>query len=154
MKTINVFIALLLAAVITACESKVVYDRYDDTPVVGWNKADPLTFDIPPIDSTDNYAMDGGLRINGAFPFMSVTLIVETSIPNRKASLCDTIVCQTINKAGKPVGDGVSFFQTRFPVRDIRLEKGDSLHITVRHDMRREELPGIINVGIRLEHQD
>lgn len=154
MKISNIFITILLAAIITACESKVVYDRYDDTSVEGWNKADPLTFDIPPIDSTGIYSLGGGLRINGAFPFMSVTLIVDTQIPNRQINRSDTIVCPTINKSGKPLGTGVNFFQTQFPIKEIRLEKGDSLHITVRHYMRREELPGVINVGIRLEHSN
>ncbi len=154
MKASRVFIAILLMTLITACESKVVYDKYNDTPVAGWNKADLLNFNIPPVDTTGNYDIEGGLRINGAFPFMSLTLIVNTTIVPRNITQSDTITCQTIGKSGKPVGQGVNFFQTRFPIKQLQLEKGDSLHITIRHDMRREDLPGILNVGISLEHDN
>lgn len=154
MRRSKLFIAILIAILITACDSRVVYDRYDDTPVAGWNKADSLHFDILPVDTTGTYNMEGGLRINGAFPFMSITLIVSTTIPNRHITQNDTIICPTINKTGKPVGQGVNFYQTRFPIKELQLEKGDSLHVTIRHNMRREELPGVINVGIKLEHND
>lgn len=153
MKSNSIWGAVLLATIISACESKVAYDRYDDVSVAGWNKTDSLRFDIPPVDTTGTYSMEGGLRINGAFPFMSITLIVNTTIPNRHIARTDTVTCQTISKNGKPIGKGVNFFQTRFPITNMQLTKGDSLHITVRHGMRREELPGVINVGVKLEHE-
>ena len=153
MKSNSIWGAVLLATIISACESKVTYDRYDDVSVAGWNKTDSLRFDIPPVDTTGTYNMEGGLRINGTFPFMSITLIVNTTIPNRHIARTDTVTCPTISKNGKPIGTGVNFFQTRFPITNMQLTKGDSLHITIRHGMRREELPGVINVGVKLEHE-
>jgi hypothetical protein len=35
-------------------------------------------------------------------------------------------------------------------VRQLQLQEGDSLHVVVRHNMKREILPGIFDVGIKL----
>ena len=37
-----------------------------------------------------------------------------------------------------------------FPVNDLQLNKGDSLHICVMHNMKREIMPGIADIGISL----
>ena len=44
----------------------------------------------------------------------------------------------------------MSYYQYQVPVNDITLQQGDSLHICVRHDMKREILPGISDVGIKM----
>ena len=67
------FIVALFLAVcgMTACDSHVVFDKYEHTPIVGWEKNDTLSFDIPPMKHTALYREELGLRINGAFPFKS-----------------------------------------------------------------------------------
>ncbi|MFQ9996553.1 MAG: gliding motility lipoprotein GldH, partial [Hoylesella buccalis] len=40
--------------------------------------------------------------------------------------------------------------QYAFDITSMDLHEGDSLHISVRHDMKREILPGISNVGVSL----
>ena len=41
-------------------------------------------------------------------------------------------------------------YQYIFPLKTLPLEKDDSLFIEIRHDMKREILPGITDVGIKL----
>ena len=31
------------------------------------------------------------------------------------------------------------------------MNQGDSIHITVRHDMKREILPGVSDIGVKVE---
>jgi hypothetical protein len=38
-------------------------------------------------------------------------------------------------------------------VNTIRLNEGDSLHVLVKHNMKREIMPGITDIGLRVEKQ-
>ena len=50
-------------------------------------------------------------------------------------------------------GHGISTYQYNFHLTTLTLNEGDSLHIAVRHNMKREILPGISDIGIRLSQQ-
>ena len=41
-------------------------------------------------------------------------------------------------------------YQYRFHLPDISLNEGDSLCFRIHHNMRREEMPGVSDVGLRL----
>ena len=139
-----------MVLILTACKGKTVYHDYEQTSASGWEKNDPLTFTIPPVKDTGNYSEEVGLRINGYFPFQNLNLIVEQTKMNTGEQQCDTLVCQLINKKGYPEGKGVSQYQYLFPLKTLHLEKDDSLRIEIRHDMKREILPGITDIGIKL----
>ena len=94
-----------------------------------------------------------GLRINNAFPFISMTLIVEQTVLPANKTVIDTINCPLMGKDGQVRGKGVGYYQYHFPVSLMQLNENDSLHITVRHDMKREILPGVSDIGIELERR-
>jgi gliding motility-associated lipoprotein GldH len=90
------------------------------------------------------------LRTDNTFPFQSLTLeIAQTIIPEGREEHFNK-VCSIIDQNGNMMGAGVSLFQYTFPLNNIRLNRGDSLHITVVHSMKREILPGVADVGITL----
>ena len=151
MKKIGTFLFLLLLA--TACQNDKVYDTFLHTPLSGWEKNDTLTFNIPQIRKSDVYYSGLTLRINNDFPFKSLTLIVEQTIWPSHARYTDTLNCNLIGDNGIAKGHGVSYYQYDFPIRNLHLQTGDSLHIQVRHDMKREILPGVSNIGINLSHR-
>ncbi len=142
---------LTAVALLTACTGNKVYDHYNHTPIAGWEKTDTLTFDIPPLAERGLYATNMGLRISNAFPFISMTLIVEQTVLPANRTVTDTVTCQFMDKDGKVKGKGVAYYQYHMPVSVIRLNANDSLHITVRHNMKREILPGVSDIGIDLE---
>lgn len=152
------FIYTLLFIVIasftlSSCNEKLVYDQYLHTPIAGWEKNDVLSYDISGIDESGYYQQDLGLRITSAYPFMNLTLIISSQrYANNKDCQVnnDTLVCKLINKNGNTYGQGISYYQYDFPVSKRYLAKGDSLHIEIRHDMKREIMPGISDVGIKL----
>lgn len=137
-----------------SCHRKTVYDHYVHTPISGWERNDTLFLDVSPIASSGNYAETLGLRINGTYPFMGLTLIIEqTSFP-QYITRKDTLNCQLIDENGTVKGQGVSYYQYTFPLTDLQLHEGDSLHIAIRHDMKREILPGIADIGIQLSRKE
>lgn len=178
-------LVIVMAACLVAfasCTGNKVYDHYEHTPIAGWDKVDTLTFDVPALQDSWRYATNLGLRINDAFPFQSLTLIVEqsvypTSFQNSKSKsqaspsgrinpfaktpkkvrkvgaptvYIDTLNCTLFDRKGAVKGQGISYYQYHFRVSELDLHEGDSIHITVRHDMKREIMPGIADVGISI----
>lgn len=151
----RVLIALTAAFVLTlsSCYKNKVYNNYHHTQIAGWEKNDTLYFDIPPLTRPGTYAMRLGLRTNNAYPFMGLSLIVESTVYPGKAERSDTLNCSLVDSNGNVKGQGVSFYQFNYHVTTLQLHSGDSLHVMVRHDMKREILPGISDVGIELTRQ-
>ncbi|MBS5895753.1 MAG: gliding motility lipoprotein GldH [Prevotella buccae] len=148
-----VFTLLYILTLAVSCNDKRVYDHFQHAPVAGWEKNDTLFFDIPKVAESGHYSADLGLRINATYPFMGLTLIVEQfSYPDRKRRV-DTVNCKLMDSNGKMKGYGIGSFQYTFHITDLDLQQGDSLHIGVRHDMKREILPGISDIGIILKKE-
>lgn len=137
-------------ALLTACTDGTVYCAYDHTPLSGWEKSDFLTFNVGRIKANGNYNIDLGLRTSGNYPFMNLTLIVDQHLFPDERILTDTVHCQLTDAQGESTGNGVNLFQYTFHVKELRLNEGDSIVINVRHDMKREILPGISDIGIEV----
>lgn len=153
MNKVTLLCVAAIGLMMTACNGNKIYNQYQHTPIAGWEKNDTLPFDIPPIATDGNYGMDLGLRINNAYPFMGLTLIIERTVYPGHTVTTDTLDCKLFDENGSVKGQGVSYYQFHYHVNDLPLHRGDSLHIAVRHDMKREILPGISDIGIELERK-
>ena len=147
----NIVSVVMTAAVAVSCATDTVYYSYAHTPVAGWEKNDALTFNIPGMAAPGTYGQQVGLRMTSAFPFTSISLIVEQRIMPRGKVLTDTIKCPITDIRGNFLGDGISSFQYMFPLREVTLNKKDSIHVSIRHNMKREILPGVSDIGLKME---
>lgn len=156
------FIAVL--SLLASCTGRKVYDHYEHTPLSGWDSVDDLTYDIPALTDSGRYVTTVGLRINTTYPFQALTLVVEQKVIHKglptdkkkhykSQTFSDTINCNLFDENGKIKGNGISYYQFRYRVSEMDLQQGDSLHVTIRHDMRREIMPGISDVGVSLTRQ-
>ena len=154
--TLLIIGVFLFVSLLSSCKDSLVYDSYTHTPIAGWEKNDTLSFEVPPLAASGYYQEQLGLRITGAYPFMGLTLIVEQTIyPDKekkweKIEKVDTIQCDLIDKNGVTKGQGISYYQYNFPINVYHISEKDSIHVTVRHDMKREILPGISDIGLKL----
>lgn len=140
---------------LASCNGSTVYDTYVHTPIAGWEKNDTLSFDVSPLAEAGHYQESLGLRITGAYPFMGLTLIVEQTIYHNKLKMAaeskrDTVNCQLIDQNGTSKGQGISYIQYNFPINLYQMHQGDSIHVAIRHDMKREILPGVSDIGIKI----
>ena len=144
------YISVLATCVLSACEQRTIFSQYRHTPSSGWEKNAPVTLSTNVIKEDGTYAEEIGVCINGEYPFKALTLIIEQTRYPAFETWSDTLECQLIDEAGNATGQGVSQYQYVFPLKTLRLHQGDSLDIAIRHDMKREILPGIVNVGLRI----
>lgn len=144
-------VALLAAVVLfCACNRQKVYSHFQHVSATGWEKTDTLFYDIPPVVEDGTYREELGLRIDNTFPFQSLTLeIIQTILP-KGGQKSYTKTCPLIDKKGNMKGAGVSNFQYTFFIDNIRLNRDDSIHISLIHNMKREIMPGVSDVGITL----
>ena len=157
MKRLIYIIAVVLGVtMVSSCNQSTVFDEYAHTPIAGWEKNDTLSFEVPPMWEGGHYKESLGLRITGAFPFTGLTLIVNQTIypKNKKGNWVektDTVLCRLIDKNGSATqGQGISYYQYNFPINIYQMNEGDSIHIAIRHDMKREILPGVSDVGVKI----
>ena len=148
-------LAVLLLTVwsLGACDNRTVYNHYEHAPSAGWDKNDSLLFDIPAVKVAGAYREELGLRIDHSFPFQGLCLVVKHTILPSGYVHSDTINCSLFDEDGNTKGYGVSYYQYRFHTNTLRLQTGDSLHICVRHNMMREILPGVSDVGVRFSYE-
>lgn len=155
---VMVFVALV------SCTGGKVYDHYNHTPLSGWDKVDELSYDVPALKDSGRYVTTLGLRINPTYPFLSLTMIVEQKVIHKSVQKTkkskypsdiyrDTLNCELFDDNGSIRGNGVNYYQYNFRVSELELHEGDSLHVIVTHDMRREIIPGISDVGISITKQ-
>ncbi|WP_253952404.1 gliding motility lipoprotein GldH [Xylanibacter muris] len=144
---------ITVAAALMSCNRNTVYDHYEHTPLKGWERMDTLMFGIGPMASAARYNQEIGIRISGEYPFMSVSLIVEQHVFPAGTVRCDTVDCHFIGNDGMIKGRGVGSFQYMFPFAVSDLNEGDSIAVYIRHNMKRETLPGISDVGLRVSRQ-
>lgn len=149
---------------LTGCNKQTVYNHFEHTSIAGWEKNDTLNFITSPMAQDGRYAEELELRITKTYPFSSLQLIVEQSIEQQKPSeksgqmrnimlKSDTLRCILSDSIGMFTGKGISYYQYSFPLPTLQLNQGDRLRITVRHDMKREILPGIADIGLHLTKQ-
>ena len=148
------YIGLILTVTIglASCNRKTIYYHYEHAPTTGWEKNDELDFYVSPV-SAGTYREELGLRIDKNFPFMGLCLVIKQTILPSGYVHSDTLNCNLIDENGNNKGPGLSYYQYSFHVNTLRLQEGDSLHIAVKHHMKREIMPGIADVGIRLDKE-
>ena len=144
------FMAALAIVALAACHTNTVYDHYNHTLIDGWDKNDTLIYHVPKIKEGGVYDEQLCLRINGTYPFMGLTLIVEQRVFPDGRMRVDTLNCKFSDRDGFKMAHGISHSQYCFPIARLQLNANDSLSINVRHDMKRDLMPGISDVGIKI----
>lgn len=149
-KTKALFVCAIVVVSLYSCDAGVVYDKYVNTDIDGWDKSDTICFNVPSLKETGVYHMELGLRTDNLFPFTGVSIVVERkAYPGYRQSL-DTLHCKLIDERGRVKGRGIGNYQYVFSIDETCFRRGDSLQICVRHIMRREVLPGISDVGLKI----
>ncbi|MBQ2403253.1 MAG: gliding motility lipoprotein GldH [Prevotella sp.] len=147
-------IALLTAIMAnSSCDDNIIYDKYLHTDIRGWGKNEVMEYTVDSINETATYQMALGLRINDTYPFQNLNIFVSQTIYPGNITYTDTVTCRVTDRQGKMKGSGVSLYQYLLPITTHTYEKGDSIRVRVIHNMKREVLPGIADVGIKITKQ-
>lgn len=146
-------LAVMAAVMTSSCQRETVYAHYEHMPLDGWEKNDTVVFSTDLMAEEGNYTEDVGIRITNDYPFMSLQLIVTQKVLPSQETHEDTLNCSLLDTKGAALGYGTNSYQYLFRLRSIALKKEEKLYVSVRHNMKRDIMPGIIDVGFRLTKQ-
>ena len=154
-RIIHIAVAIIAAAAFASCFDKTIHYEYKGTDINGWNRKDSITFSIRPLEESSYYVEEIGIRANTEYPYERLHLIVRQEI----VSTTDSTRCETItdevslpiyDEKGTPIGTGVNLLQYQIPLKTVKLQSGDSLQVSIIHNMRDSIICGISDVGMRV----
>jgi gliding motility-associated lipoprotein GldH len=144
---------LTVALALSACNRNALYSHYQPIDIDGWQRCDTVCFETAPMAHAGRYIETLGLRINGDFPFTQLTLIVNQQVRPSGLARTDTVEAIITNKEGIILGEGISLYLYNLSLPAMKLLKDDTLSVYVHHDMLRDPLPGITDIGFTLEKE-
>ena len=145
-----IMILFTVAWALASCNRNTVYSHYEDTSLDGWERTDTLKFNDIVIKANADYIEEVGIRISDRFPFQSLFLVAEQHVRPSGTFRTDTFSCKLIDRNGYIKGRGLTYFQYNFHLTTLHLNAGDTLDVCIKHNMRREILPGVANIGLTL----
>jgi gliding motility-associated lipoprotein GldH len=148
------FLFMLLTLALSACDRNRLYEEHVALAKGVWNVRQPLTFDADIADRNSKYTVYLNVRNGNEYPYSNLYLFMKTEFPDGKIAR-DTIELTLADYDGRWLGSGMGSVKfSRFLFRkDVRFPQTGSYHFILEQGMRVTDLPGIFDIGLRIEKQ-
>ena len=148
----NIVLVCFVALIASACDSTGIYDQNISTDNEAWNRKSVARFEVNITDTLSANNVYINLRNTSDYPNSNLYLFVTTTAPNG-ATIKDTLECILADSYGKWLGKGVGKIKdNQIPYkRMVKFPVSGTYTFEVEQAMRVESLPGIVNVGLRIE---
>ncbi len=145
----------LMATFLLSCDDNRVFEEYTEIKDSLWDMERTVEF-TPLISDTlmiSNVYLN--IRNNEKYPYSNLFLFVTTTAPNG-SWIKDTIEIKMADDKGKWKGKGLGglYFNKKLFKSNVRFPYPGLYSFKIVHAMRKEELEGIREVGLRIELQD
>lgn len=143
------YLLFLFCLLFFSCEETAVYERYLS---VGekWEKEKEYYFTFDITNASIPYSITLDIRNNQLYPFQNLWLFWQEEQPSGIIQR-DTIECMLADEYGKWHGKGISLFLSSFPLRThYFFPDTGSYTFSFRQGMRKDDLPGIQEIGLRV----
>lgn len=139
------------AALCTSCHQHAMYDQYQVVDGSVWKKEKTFHFSFQVDDTTSLYNLTLEIRNNSLYPYRNLWLLSYEERPIGPLRR-DTVECLLADENEKWLGSGISLYQSGFPIRtNYRFEHSGLYSFGFRHGMRDDALPGIEEIGLKVE---
>lgn len=143
---------LALSLFVAACNnSGTMFHCYKPLPKEGWERCDTICFDVPEAKENIDGTLYVGLRTAAYIGIQDIVIAVEQAGEAGKLLRYDTIRYTLTDADGKALTGGVNKLQYETECLPFLCGKGKSISVRIHHLMRNELIPGITEVGIRVE---
>lgn len=146
------FPLLFVSLLLISCDPFRIVDQNSEIKNASWQQNDGRKFSFEVEDTSLIYSVLINLRNNNDYPFSNIYLFVEMTSPSEKYFM-DTLQFNLADQTGKWLGSGIgNIWQNHIPlVEGVKMNEIGTYRIVLNHGMRQESLPGITDVGIRVE---
>lgn len=151
----NSLCCLFAACLLGACKENIVYHSYQSLPEEGWKKSDTLSFNISIADNPPTMLrLFMEVRNRTDYPYRDLHLFINHNLPDSATWQTDTLIIKLADSTGKWNGKGWgSIYQFATFFKSVRPLHSGNYQIKIINGMKDEKLPGLNDLGIRIEKQ-
>ena len=148
----SLFFASCLLVFFASCDSKRIYEQNTEIPSNTWDTAQKVKFEVSITDTISGNNVLINIRHAGFYPYSNLFLFINTTFPNGKTTR-DTVECMLADDKGKWFGKGLGdLWDARILFkRNVRFSQSGKYIFEYEQAMRVEQLPGVMDVGLRIE---
>lgn len=147
LQTLFIFSVLFLAS----CDKNRVFEDNKDIPDGVWSRNNKVSFQVNIIDSITPHNIFVNIRNSGSYPYRNIYLFITTT--SKGITVKDTFECILADEKGKWYGNGLGDIwdnQLLFK-KNIRFPHTGLYTFEYEQAMRNDDLPMIMDVGLRIE---
>ncbi len=150
MKTL--LFASCLLVFFSSCDSKRIYEQNNEIADNTWDAAQKIKFEVSINDTVSGNNVLINIRHAGFYPYSNLFMFINTTFPNGKTTR-DTVECLLADDKGKWLGKGLGdLWDARILFkRNVRFSQSGNYTFEFEQAMRVEQLPGVMDVGLRIE---
>ncbi len=146
---------LILMLLIISCDSARIYEDFLKVDNSIWSAGDTKIFEVPITDTTLRYQVYINIRNSTKYEYSNLWVFFTIKAPNGQYKK-DTFEIILANEQGEWRGSGlgnVNTVQEPYLARPVKFPDMGIYTFTIQQAMRKEELGGIMDVGLRIESQ-
>ena len=147
----------LVIAGLSACNSQTVFEQNNDIASGYWAKEEIQNFDFEILDTDKSYNIFYNIRYTVAYPFHNIYLTYTLRDKNGTVITSDLQNMDLFDKkTGEPIGSGLGdlFDLQVLSLKNQKFPKVGKYSFSIQQFMRKDSLPEIYSVGIRVEYSE
>ena len=146
---------MLCVLFFSSCDSKRIFEENQAIPESGWATSNVVKFNVDikdPATATNFYI---NVRNSDGYPYGNLFLFIKTTFPNGKMSN-DTLECVLADEKGKWIGSGIGdLYDNQIPFKkNVLFPQAGTYRFEIQQAMRADNIPLIMDVGLRIEKAD
>ncbi len=146
------FSTILLLFCAYGCDNSRIFEEYRPVKDHQWLHKDTITYQVNIQDTNSHYNIYLNLRNKINYPYRNIWLLFKTVGPDNQTSK-SKMNFKLANKKGQWLGQGLGdIYDHRYRIsKKAKFRHLGNHTFRINHLMRKDTLPGIMNVGLRLE---
>ena len=150
-KYLSILYFLLIIACYS-CNSDAVYQKNYEIEQGIWHYKNKLEFEVNVTDTLSLNDFYISLRNTNDYPYQNLYLYIKTILPNNRIAM-DTVECILADDKGKWLGSGLGDIKSNKILfrKELRFVNAGKYLFIIQHGMRKEELEGVIDVGLIIQ---
>ena len=145
-------VIVTLLSVLTGCDKQTVFEQNQKIKDRSWSENNTLVFNVNIKDTVSFYNMYINTRNADTYRFSNLYIFMTTTLPQGQIEK-DTLQLVLANDEGKWLGSGLGdIFECRILFKEkFHFINSGNYQFKLQQAMRLNPLPGILDVGLRIE---
>lgn len=149
---------LLITVLLVSCDSNRLYEKNISIDNDMWSLEQMPNFEFENKDTISEVNLILNIRHSSIYPFSNLWVFIHALSPSG-ATQVDTLETTLSQKDGKWIGDGLGgIWDLQVPFKKVRLTESGTYSFEIEQAMRHgnlskiEQLPGVMEIGLRIEN--